>query len=67
MNASVSIKTLDKNKNNESNIYSPNSINYNIQSKLANNEGLSKTPAAQIQQKPISPGICSFQHSKFTL
>lgn len=54
MNASVAIKspTLDKNKNNASNIYSPNSINYNVQPKLANNAALSKSST----QKPTSPG-----------
>ncbi|XP_055319179.1 serine/threonine-protein kinase Pak isoform X2 [Sitodiplosis mosellana] len=53
MNASVAIKspTLDKNKNNASNIYSPNSINYNMQPKLANNAVLSKSST----QKPTSP------------
>ncbi|XP_031626652.1 serine/threonine-protein kinase PAK 1 isoform X2 [Contarinia nasturtii] len=54
MNTSVAIKspTLDKNKNNASNIYSPNSINYNMQPKLANNAALSKTTTTQ---KPTSP------------
>lgn len=59
MNTSVAIKspTLDKNKNNASNIYSPNSINYNnMQPKLANNAALSKSST----QKPTSPGNFSF-------
>lgn len=59
MNASVSIKspTLDKNKNNASNIYSPNSINYNMQPKLANNVALSKSST----QKPTSPGKYNYE------
>lgn len=63
MNTSVAIKspTLDKNKNNASNIYSPNSINYNMQPKLANNAALSKSSI----QKPTSPGnfFLSFQNN----
>lgn len=66
MNTSVAIKspTLDKNKNNASNIYSPNSINYNnMQPKLANNAALSKSST----QKPTSPGnfFFHFKTSRF--
>ncbi|XP_031626653.1 serine/threonine-protein kinase PAK 1 isoform X3 [Contarinia nasturtii] len=57
MNTSVAIKspTLDKNKNNASNIYSPNSINYNMQPKLANNAALSKTTTTQKPTSPVHP------------
>lgn len=62
MNAAVSIKTLDRNKNNASNIYSPNSINFNLPTKLATSDALSKV-AAQTPQKPTSPGKfeCDFE------
>lgn len=64
LNAAVSMKTLDRNKNNASNIYSPNSINYNLPTKLATSDGLSKL-APQTPQKPTSPGkwACSIQMS----
>lgn len=54
MNASVSIKspTLDKNKNNASNIFSPNSINYNVQPKFVSNTSLPKEKSIR---KPTSP------------
>lgn len=58
MNASVSIKspTLDKNKNNASNIFSPNSINYNVQPKFVSNAPLPKDKWEKSMQKPTSPG-----------
>lgn len=65
--ASVAIKspTLDKNKNNASNIYNSNSINCNIQqqAKITNNAvpigQLAKQPT-QTSQLPVSPGKIIF-------
>lgn len=76
MNASsVSIKspTLDKNKNNASNIFSPNSINYNVQPKFVSSNA--PLPKEKSMRKPTSPGTSFYQiikkpsvnHFKFQL
>lgn len=64
MNASVSIKspTLDKNKNNASNIFSPNSINYNVQPKFVSNTSL---PKEKSMRKPTSPGMLNQLFAEF--
>lgn len=66
MNAAVAIKTLDRNKNNASNIYSPTSINYNLPTKLATSDALSKV-AAQTPTKPTSPGKLAVESQPHTM